>query len=62
MKFRYNGAVTEFGRVIASKWIAETTAVSEAKARSNLIFRFKQQTGRAPASRIALPDKLELVS
>lgn len=57
-KFTYDGPVMEFERCIADHWKAETYAVSEKKARSNLIFQFKKQTGRSPQARITLPGKI----
>lgn len=59
--YRYEGAVKQFGAIISDKWIGETTAVSEAKARSNLTYQFKKQTGRTNASKIELPGKLTIV-
>lgn len=60
-QYRYEGPVKEFDKIISSKWTAETRAVSEAKARSNLVFRFKTLTGRAKTSKISLPGKIEVV-
>ena len=57
-KFTYDGPVMEFERCIADHWKAETYAVSKKKARSNLIFQFKKQTGRSPQARITLPGKI----
>lgn len=56
--YMYSGPVEEFGRCIDSKWSAETVASSEKKARSNLVFRYKAETGRAPGSKISLPGKI----
>ena len=57
-RYRYSGPVKEFDRIISDNWTAETSAVSEAKARTNLSYRYKKQTGRVPASKITLPGKL----
>ena len=57
-RFLYSGPVCEFGKCISSKWEGQTTAPSAEKARSNLIFQFKKQTGRAPTSKITLPGTL----
>lgn len=54
-RYTYDGPVMEFDKCIAHRWQAETLAVSEAKARANLIYRFKKETGRVPRTRIALP-------
>ena len=37
--YKYEGPVETFGRCIAHKWVAYTTAVSEKKAISNIMFR-----------------------
>lgn len=57
-RYRYSGPVKEFDRIISDNWTAETSAVSEAKARTNLSYRYKKQTGRITASKITLPGKL----
>jgi hypothetical protein len=56
--YSYDGPVFEFDRIVANRWQAQTYAVSEAKARTNLAFQFKRSTGRAPRSKITLPGKL----
>lgn len=61
-RYVYEGAVMEFERCINSKWTAETSAPTEAKARSNLMYRYKKETGRTPQSKITLPGKIRLVS
>ena len=55
----YDGPVLEFGRVITQRWQGRTVAVSEAKARSNLAYQYKQATGRVPATRITLPGSIK---
>lgn len=56
--YSYSGPVLEFDRIVSNRWSAQTYATSEAKARSNLIFQFKKETGRAPRSKITLPGKI----
>lgn len=56
--YSYNGPVMEFERCVADRWKASTYAVSEAKARSNLIFRYKKENGKVPNARITLPGKI----
>lgn len=53
-----DGPVLEFSKIIANHWRGETYAVSEAKARTNLVFQFKQETGRVPRTKITLPGKI----
>ena len=58
--YSYNGPVLEFDRCIANRWQGQTYATSEAKARSNLVFQFKRETGRVPRTKITLPGKIIL--
>lgn len=60
-QYTYKGPVMEFDRCVANTWEASTYAVSESKARSNLIYRFKKATNRLPNTKITLPGKLILV-
>ena len=57
-KYTYAGPVEEFGRCIAHRWTATTYAPSEAKARSNLIFQFKQANNKLPNTKVDLPGKI----
>ena len=56
--YSYKGPVLEFDKIVANRWQAETVAVSEAKARTNLAFQFKRETGRVPRTKITLPGKI----
>ena len=56
--YSYDGPVLEFDRIVANHWRGQTYAASEAKARSNLAFQFKRDTGRIPRSKIILPGKI----
>lgn len=60
-KYSYNGPVMEFDRCIANKWQGETMAVSEKKAKSNLVYQFKKKNNRTATTRISLPGNVELV-
>ena len=60
-KYAYDGPVLEFGRCICDKWITETIAVSEAKAKSNLAYQFKKKYGKAATSKISLPGKITII-
>lgn len=57
-KYKYEGPVTSFGRVLAWDWKGETVAESAAKAKSNLAFQFKQKNNLVNGSRIELPGKI----
>ena len=59
--YTYNGPVLEFDRVIADHWNASTRAESEKKARCNLAYQFKMQSGRSPQSKISIPGKINIV-
>lgn len=57
--FTYCGPVlNNFGTVIDTCWKAETYAVTEKKAKSNLMFRYKQERNMIPNVKITLPNKL----
>ena len=56
--YSYNGPVLEFDKIVANRWQAQTYAVSESKARSNLAFQFKRDTGRVPRTKITLLGKI----
>lgn len=56
--YSYDGVVLEFDKIVANHWKGQTYAVSEAKARSNLVFQFKKETGRVPRTKITLPGKI----
>jgi hypothetical protein len=58
--YSYNGPVLEFDKIVSNHWQAQTYAVSEAKARTNLAFQFKRDTGRVPRTKITLPGKIVL--
>lgn len=60
--YRYAGPVMEFDRCVQDNWSEETFAPSEAKARSNLAYRWKKRNGREPTVRITLPGKIQKVS
>ena len=59
--YTYNGPVLEFDRVVADHWIASTRAESEKKARCNLTYQFKMQSGRTPQTKITIPGKLTII-
>ena len=59
-KYTYDGPVMEFDRLIADHWRGETMALSEKKARSNLIYQFKKQNSRIVGTKITLPGKIKM--
>lgn len=61
-RYIYEGPVMSFGKCIADKWVGETVALSEKKARSNLAFQFKKDAGKVPTFHIELPAKLIVIT
>ena len=59
--YAYEGVVLMFEQVVATNWRATTWATSPAKARANLTYRFKQETGRVAGCRITLPGEIREV-
>ena len=60
-QYIYEGPVTVFGRCINNYWYGFTYAVSERKARANLEYQYKKQTGKSPNAKVELPGKVTLV-
>ena len=56
--YSYDGPVLEFDKIVANRWYGQTYAPTEARARANLAFQFKQETGRVPQSKITLSGKI----
>ena len=56
--YSYIGPVFEFDRIVDNRWQGQTVAATEARARSNLAYQYKRETGRAPRSKITLPGKI----
>lgn len=57
-RYVYEGPVMEFDMCVRHKWKASTLALSEAKARNNLTYQFKKETGRRLNTVITLPGKI----
>lgn len=60
-KYSYNGPVEVFGKCVDNQWYGSTFAPSEKKARSNLEYQYKKQTGKTAATQVKLPGKITLV-
>lgn len=60
-KYVYDGPVMIFDTCVADHWKGETYAVSESKARSNLMYQFKKQNNRIAGSKVSLPGKIREV-
>lgn len=61
-QYQYEGPVMSFETCVRTKWIATTSAISERKAKSNLIYRYKREHGLLPSASIRLPGKMVLIS
>lgn len=60
-KYTYKGPVKEFNTVINTCWSGETYAPTLAKARSNLVYQYKKQTGRSAGAKITLPGEIKKI-
>lgn len=60
-RYSYNGPVMEFDNCVEHHFKAETMAVSEGKARTNLIYQWKQKNKKPVDSNVRLPGKIILV-
>lgn len=58
--YSYNGSVMMFDTCIERSWKASTWAISDKKAKSNLIFRYKNEHDLARNAKISLPDKITM--
>lgn len=59
--YKYEGPVEEFGKCVTRQWSAQTRAVSEKQARSNLSYQYKKQFNKAANTKVNLPNKIVLV-
>ena len=59
--YSYNGPVFLFDRCVDEYWTAETYAVSEKKARSNLTYQYKRENGYLSNSKITLTGKITML-
>lgn len=56
--YTYEGPVKSFDNILTSHWKAETNAFSEARARSNLAYRYKKEHGMSESAKITLTGSL----
>lgn len=59
--YRYEGPVEEFGKCVTRNWVAQTRAVSEKEARSNLSYQYKKQFNRVVNTKVNLPGKIVVI-
>jgi hypothetical protein len=53
-RYKYEGPVLEFDRLICSKWKGETIALDKQQAISNLAYQFKKKYNRSKTAKITL--------
>ena len=56
--YLYKGPVMVFETCVNPNWVAETYAVSEKKARSNLEYRYRKENNKTINSRVILPGSM----
>lgn len=59
--YSYDGPVMMFDKCIADRWVDTTYAVSEKKARSNLVYKYKMKHNLVPNTKVTLPGEIILV-
>jgi len=50
-----------FNTIVQNNWYAETMAATPAKAKSNLMYRWKKENGKTAASKVELPGKITVM-
>ena len=58
-RYVYEGPVKIYGQIVNYNWRGETYAPTAEKARSNLQYQYKQQTGKAKNLKIIFTGKVE---
>lgn len=61
-QYSYEGPVMYFNTCVNGRWNASTYAVSEEKARNNLIYQYKKSNNYARNAKIILPGRVVMVS
>lgn len=56
--YYYEGPVMVFDKCVAYKWQATTFATSEQKAKSNMIYQYKQRNNLSPNTKVSLPGSV----
>ena len=59
-QYRYCSTEKKFDDIIKKKWEDTTHAFTEAKARNNLVYRYKREHGKAADCKITLPGNMAL--
>ena len=61
-KYVYEGAVYAFDSLVVMRWKASTWAISEAKAISNLKFRFRNEFNYSRCTPLDMPGRLTIAA
>lgn len=56
--YSYDGPVKEFDRIINDRWVGQTYATTERKARVNLSYQYKRKYGKTASAQITLPGPI----
>lgn len=56
--YMYEGPIFMFGKMVTDHWKGATTAVSKAKAKSNLIYQAKKAMNLVAGSKVTLPGEI----
>lgn len=60
-RYVYDGPVMIFGRCASRRWLGQTSAISERKAKSNFMFQWKLANGLSITSKIEMPGKIYIL-
>lgn len=56
--YLYDGPIMHYNKLVSNRWVGETRAISENKARSNLQYQFKKDNNMMAATKITLAGKV----
>lgn len=59
-KYVYDGPVFIFDQCVDTRWRCETIAVSERKAKNNMLYRWKKDNGYSPNTKVTLPGQITI--
>lgn len=59
--YSYDGPVKFFDQIVNPHWKGSTVAPTEKKARSNLAYQYKKESGRSRTAKITLPGELVVI-
>lgn len=57
-KYTYRGSVMIFDKCVTNRFMCETMAETEKKARNNMAAQYKRKNNLNYSSRVTLPDKI----